>query len=556
MKFRLDAQGNGMIYTYDPNGRQLTAKRSDNTGLLTSVYDCAGQRVQTSGDSVVRQMIYDVFGQLVEDYRADPSGTAQMTGAERENIYRGGQLLAVYESDLCYKSIGNFVADFYVGAFGAGATTTYATDIATWTVTLTKAQAQSTGALIGAAQQMGISVFSSSAYTSLGTTDNQYVNDLYESYLQRNPAGDPGGVAFWTGQVAVNGRTQVRLAFALSGEFGEKVVKLCPGTSGSTSTSANLKYVLSDTQGSARALMENNSTSSIILSRHDYLPYGEDISAGVGSRTTGQKYSITDEVRQRFGMTERDESSGLDHTLFRKHDSFAGRWTSPDPYQGSITVGNPQTLNRYAYVNNDPVNLTDPTGLFTNCGQNGLPPCESPRDPNPFPSPTSSDGPIAMPIEPFGREPEGGGFTMEPIAQRKLDPNHPECLALKRKIENLVKDILHRADDILRNPFNLPETAPGPRKESVQGHREILNEQVSNWQRRVDQYNDKCGGGGSGSQPQGSPVTPPVIVPAPRTNPGPRMVPGPVLIPRFFLIPLIMMDPCLVYPHLCHQPNA
>jgi RHS repeat-associated protein len=362
MKFRLDPQGNGMIYTYDPNGRQLTAKRSDNTGSVTSTYDCVGQRVQTSGQTVVRQMVYDIFGQLVEDYRADPSGTAQMTGVERENIYRGGQLLAVYESDACYKTIGNFVIDFYVGAFGAGATTTYATDIATWADTLTRAQAQSTNALLGAAQQLGISVFGSSAYTGLGTTNTQYVNDLYEAYLQRDPAADPSGVAFWTNEVVLHGRTQVRLAFASSTEFNEKVVKLCPGTSSSTSTSANLKYILSDAQGSARVLMENNGTSSAILARHDYLPYGEDISAGVGSRTTGQKYSITDKVRQRFAGTERDEANGLDHTWFRKLDSFAGRFTSPDPMLGDLN--DPQSLNRYAYTGNDPINLVDPSGLM------------------------------------------------------------------------------------------------------------------------------------------------------------------------------------------------
>jgi len=36
---------------------------------------------------------------------------------------------------------------------------------------------------------------------------------------------------------------------------------------------------------------------------------------------------------------------------------------TPDPYQGSANPGNPQSWNRYAYVNNDPINKNDPRGL-------------------------------------------------------------------------------------------------------------------------------------------------------------------------------------------------
>jgi hypothetical protein len=44
-----------------------------------------------------------------------------------------------------------------------------------------------------------------------------------------------------------------------------------------------------------------------------------------------------------------------------------GRWTQQDPIGGSIA--NPATVNRYAYVNGDPVNATDPSGRsFISCG--------------------------------------------------------------------------------------------------------------------------------------------------------------------------------------------
>jgi hypothetical protein len=73
-------------YEYDANNRQTAVKLADNTGVQGGVYDCGGQRVQTTANAVTRTMVYDVFGQDVADY----SGSS----LERENIYRGGQLLA------------------------------------------------------------------------------------------------------------------------------------------------------------------------------------------------------------------------------------------------------------------------------------------------------------------------------------------------------------------------------------------------------------------------------------------------------------------------------
>jgi uncharacterized protein RhaS with RHS repeats len=46
----------------------------------------------------------------------------------------------------------------------------------------------------------------------------------------------------------------------------------------------------------------------------------------------------------------------------RYYGSALGRFTSPDPLGGSLV--DPQTLNRYAYVRNSPLTLTDPTGMY------------------------------------------------------------------------------------------------------------------------------------------------------------------------------------------------
>src|ERR1051325_10888370 len=215
---------------------------------------------------------------------------------------------------------------------------------------------QGNGRLSKVAQDLGTAVFTSSEYINLNTSNSDYVTDLYAAFLQRSP--DSGGLSYWLSALSSgSSRTAVRHGFAYSLEFQGNVVRLCPGASSSTSTSANLKYVLTDVQGSARVLMNNGT----IIARHDYLPFGEEIFAGVGLRTTTQTYSVTDKVRQRIALTERDEASGLDHTWFRKYDSFAGRWTTPDALLGNVT--DPQSFNHYAYAANDPVNFVDPSGL-------------------------------------------------------------------------------------------------------------------------------------------------------------------------------------------------
>lgn len=78
--------------------------------------------------------------------------------------------------------------------------------------------------------------------------------------------------------------------------------------------------------------------------------------------------------------TERDSESGLDYATFRSHCSRLGRFMTPDPIAGSIA--NPQSLNRYAYVRNDPINLIDPLGLDVDCVlmQGPLPPGQDESD--------------------------------------------------------------------------------------------------------------------------------------------------------------------------------
>ncbi|MFZ0063268.1 MAG: RHS repeat-associated core domain-containing protein [Pyrinomonadaceae bacterium] len=64
----------------------------------------------------------------------------------------------------------------------------------------------------------------------------------------------------------------------------------------------------------------------------------------------------------RFTSYERDANGG-DDAMMRKYQSSSSRFNQPDPYDGSYNLTDPQSLNRYAYVQNDPVNFVDPSGL-------------------------------------------------------------------------------------------------------------------------------------------------------------------------------------------------
>jgi len=72
------------------------------------------------------------------------------------------------------------------------------------------------------------------------------------------------------------------------------------------------------------------------------------------------------QVYEGYGFTGyyHDGTTGLDYAQQRYYASSLGRFTTPDPYMPSAAIARPQSWNRYAYVENDPVNFVDPSGLW------------------------------------------------------------------------------------------------------------------------------------------------------------------------------------------------
>jgi RHS repeat-associated protein len=68
------------------------------------------------------------------------------------------------------------------------------------------------------------------------------------------------------------------------------------------------------------------------------------------------------QLPQRYTTYLRDENRS-DDAQMRRYNRWWNRFDQPDPYNGSYNLLDPQSLNRYSYVQNDPVNFVDPTGL-------------------------------------------------------------------------------------------------------------------------------------------------------------------------------------------------
>jgi RHS repeat-associated protein len=97
-----------------------------------------------------------------------------------------------------------------------------------------------------------------------------------------------------------------------------------------------------------------------VYSKESYAPFGETYSeAGTPDRDfTGHDQSEVTGA----------QATGTYETWFRKYDPAAGRWLSPDPLGwGAVDIAYPQSLDRYAYVSNRPLELLDPYGLEQRC---------------------------------------------------------------------------------------------------------------------------------------------------------------------------------------------
>lgn len=125
------------------------------------------------------------------------------------------------------------------------------------------AYANSATSLKLAGIELGRTLFESAEYAARNRTPNQYVWDLYKTYLMREP--DSGGWAFWEALVPTHGREYVRRGFEESTEFATLSASIT--TTGSPSSNA-ISLISSQTEPrnqSGRGMLTRDASWSVPL---------------------------------------------------------------------------------------------------------------------------------------------------------------------------------------------------------------------------------------------------------------------------------------------------
>jgi RHS repeat-associated protein len=133
----------------------------------------------------------------------------------------------------------------------------------------------------------------------------------------------------------------------------------------STYQGSELYYALTDWLGTKRVEL---GAASKCTAKYSSMPFGNDLAQVSGT--------CTDATEHHFTGKERDAESGNDYFGARYYASTMGRFMSPDwsakaepvPY---AKTDNPQSLNLYAYVLNNPLRNIDADGHEGGDGQNG-----------------------------------------------------------------------------------------------------------------------------------------------------------------------------------------
>jgi RHS repeat-associated protein len=299
------------------NGRLLgLTDNIDGSFSTTYGYDAYNRLTSaTSGSVLTRSYSYDAWGNLTGVTTGGTSNTLSSYTLNYANNATGApatnRLSGIVEGPLnyavSYDNAGNLTADNSTGA-------TYTYDGASRLKTASTAT-------------------SSYEYDGDGWRVKQTVGSTSTFYLWSSVFGQP--------VLELNGSGGVERAYVFS-SAGQRVA-LQKGVS--------FYWVHTDHLGSSHKLTD---TSGNVAYTAEYDPHGNlRFESGTTTLTT-----------RKFTGYERD-AANLDYAQARTYAYRRGRFVQPDPL-GLVAgdLSNPQSLNLYSYVGNDPINAVDPNGML------------------------------------------------------------------------------------------------------------------------------------------------------------------------------------------------
>jgi RHS repeat-associated protein len=132
--------------------------------------------------------------------------------------------------------------------------------------------------------------------------------------------------------------------------FGAVVV--VPALAAAQTTTQVVEYYHTDAIGSVRAVTKQVNGQWQVVARHDFMPFGEEVAP-----------QNPPQDKRLFTGKERDSETGQDYFEARYLRVSIGRFTSPDPVRvRPDRLLDPQRLNSYSYVANNPLGRIDPDG--------------------------------------------------------------------------------------------------------------------------------------------------------------------------------------------------